>query len=105
MNIFLLGGWVARPSAFCFVAFLFLPCLILSALHIVVAYPVPCLLCCPCSSPLVRAYPYRTLLALPVPSMPSISASLGSYLTLNENTPRIFMHFLLTLLHNYAMFN
>lgn len=27
MNIFLLGGWVARPSAFYFVAFLYLPCL------------------------------------------------------------------------------
>nr|DAO39957.1 MAG TPA: hypothetical protein [Caudoviricetes sp.] len=42
---------------------------------------------------------------VPVPSMPSIPASLGSYLTLNENTPCIFMHFLLTLLHSYAMFN
>ena len=27
MNIFLLGGWVARPSAFYFVAFLCSPCL------------------------------------------------------------------------------
>lgn len=43
MNIFLLGGWVARPNAFYFVAFLLLPCLILSflvALSFVVALPV-----------------------------------------------------------------
>lgn len=37
MNIFLLGGWVARPSAFYFVAFLCPPYLILSALLFVVA--------------------------------------------------------------------
>nr|DAX91210.1 MAG TPA: hypothetical protein [Caudoviricetes sp.] len=52
MDIFLLGGWVARPSAFYFVAFLCSPCLILSALLFVFALRVPCLLCCPCSSPL-----------------------------------------------------
>ena len=49
MNIFLLGGWVARPSAFYFVAFPCLSCLILfglvalcrlcSALLFVVALP------------------------------------------------------------------
>lgn len=32
MDIFLLGGWVARPSAFYFVAFLCSPCLILFGL-------------------------------------------------------------------------
>nr|DAN41331.1 MAG TPA: hypothetical protein [Caudoviricetes sp.] len=32
MNIFLLGGWVARPRAFYFVAFLCSPCLILFGL-------------------------------------------------------------------------
>ena len=37
MNIFLLGGWVARPSAFYFVAFLCPPYLILSAQLFVVA--------------------------------------------------------------------
>nr|DAQ35842.1 MAG TPA: hypothetical protein [Caudoviricetes sp.] len=37
--------------------------------------------------------------------MPRFSASLDSYLTLNENTPCIFMHFLFTSLHSYAMFN
>ena len=37
MDIFLLGGWVARPSAFYFVAFLCSPCLILSARLFVVA--------------------------------------------------------------------
>nr|DAO39956.1 MAG TPA: hypothetical protein [Caudoviricetes sp.] len=44
MNIFLLGGWVAHPSAFYFVAFLCSPCLILSALLFVAALPVPCIL-------------------------------------------------------------
>nr|DAR95707.1 MAG TPA: hypothetical protein [Caudoviricetes sp.] len=42
---------------------------------------------------------------VPVPSIPVVFTLLGSYLTLNENTPCIFMHFLLTLLHSYAMFN
>lgn len=37
MDIFLLGGWVARPSAFYFMAFLFFPCLILFARLFVVA--------------------------------------------------------------------
>lgn len=37
MDIFLLGGWVARPSAFYFVAFLCSPCLILFARLFVVA--------------------------------------------------------------------
>ena len=32
MNRFLLGGWVARPRAFYFVAFLCSPCLILFGL-------------------------------------------------------------------------
>lgn len=56
---------------------------------------------------LARFYvkPNRTLSPVPVPRMLSTSALLGSYLTLNENTPCIFMHFLLTLLHSYAMFN
>ena len=112
MNIFLLGGWVARPSAFYFVAFLCSPCLIVLAwslcfslspfLYLASMFRLVAL-CRPCSC----TYPDRTLLALPVPilGIPSISALLGSYLTLNENTPCIFMHFLLTLLHSYAMFN
>jgi len=92
MNIFLLGGWVARPSAFYFCA-----CAGSLSYSVRSAYRVR----------LARFYvkPNRTLLALPVPSIPSISALLGSYLTLNENTPCIFMYFLLTLLHSYAMFN
>ena len=38
MNIFLLGGWVARPSAFYFPPVLCSPCLILPALSFVVAW-------------------------------------------------------------------
>lgn len=103
MNIFLLGGWVARPSAFYFCACAGslsysvllgrsafrcrLACSQYSLFQLVACSPVPCLL-------------IFTLLPVPVPSMPGVSALLGSYLTLNENTPCIFMHFLLTLLHS-----
>ena len=65
MNIFLLGGWVARPSAFYFVAFLCSPCLIVLAWSL-------CLLLSPYLFPVffvARAYPDRTLLTLPVPCL------------------------------------
>ena len=120
MNIFLLGGWVARPSAFYF-------CACAGSLSSVFAWSL-CSLWSPCLSRVSQlvarvllslslspnlfsvflvncVQPNRTLSALPVPNMPSFSTLLSSYLTLNENTPCIFMHFLLTLLHSYAMFN
>jgi len=86
MNIFLLGGWVARPSAFYFVAFLCSPCLILFGLvvllslspnlfHTFLFYLVARVLSCLLS---------RRCLTVQVPSIPSIPALLGSYLTLNE---------------------
>lgn len=83
MNIFLLGGWVARPSAFYFFALSLVPCLILFglvALLFVVALPVlsirrsnwsPCLalfnltaFCHPCLSLVYLAFPHRLALIL-----------------------------------------
>ena len=59
MNIFLLGGWVARPSAFYFVAFLCSPCLIVLAWSL-------CLLLSPCLFPVffVARVPVLNLTAL-----------------------------------------
>lgn len=81
MNIFLLGGWVARPSAFLFFALALVSCLILFdlvALLFVVALPFSVCLCCSWS-PLFTLFHCQSLLIarVPVPSMPSISASLG----------------------------
>ena len=70
MNIFLLGGWVALPSAFYFCGFPVFSlsyCVGLVALSFVVALPV-----------LGRNVPPGcTLSPVPVPSRPSFSASLG----------------------------
>lgn len=91
MDIFLLGGWVARPSAFLFFASSLVPCLILFALSFVVAM-------------FNYIQSNRTLSPVPVLGMPSISALLDRYSLPNKITPCIFMHFLFTLLHSYAMF-
>lgn len=85
MNIFLWGGWVARPSAFLFFALTLVPCLILSGLRGRSAF------CCRSfffafldSSTLLQLVDWLnrvqsccTLSPVPVPSIPSISALLG----------------------------
>lgn len=83
MYIFLLGGWVARPSAFYFVAFLCSPCLILSGLRGRSVFCC-CLACtlsqCSDWSHFAARVPVLNLSVLGrlvFPSMPSFYASLG----------------------------
>lgn len=93
MNRFLWGGWVARPSAFYFVAFLCLPCLILFglvAMPFFVGSAFRCRLTCSQYSlfqlvaRVLSCLLSRRCLTVQVPSIPSIPALLGYYLTLNE---------------------
>lgn len=104
MNIFLLGGWVARPSAFYFCG---IPVFALSYSVWLGRYALSgrlaCSLCFTCSnwSPVYcglfnRVQSNRTLsnVGLPVLGMPSISALLGYY------SP--FIHLIL---HTYSLDN
>ena len=77
MNRFLLGGWAARPSAFYF-------CVVAGFLSYSVRSVFRCRL-------VALGRTWSHLVTLPVPSIPSISASLGSYFTKHA-------------LHNYALF-
>lgn len=103
MNIFLLGGWVARPSAFCFMAFPCSPCLrcwlcfAWSPVFYVVCFACSlCFILLPCLFQLVALTFNRTLsnVGLPVLGMPSISALLGYY------SPLIHL-----ILHTYSLDN
>ena len=86
MNIFLLGGWAARPTAFYFLRRRWFIVLFCFALPFVVALL--------CSATLNRVFHCLILFfvarslfpALPASSMPSISASLGSRYPYNQKT-------------------
>lgn len=85
MNIFLLGGWAARPCAFYF-------CVIAGSLSYSVRPAFRCRLALIRVTVLGYVFPVARVLIclslspLPVPSMPSISASLGSRYPHNQKT-------------------
>lgn len=113
MYKFLLGGWVARPSAFYFVRshwFLGLFCSLCLSLSPWLSFVCSVFRCL---TLLGLAFvvamfnyiqPNRTWSPVPVLGMPSISALLDRYSLPNKITPCIFTHFLYTLLYSYAMF-